>query len=50
VIGQQSAPYGTIVESRFIQSDGKRVVMNYLMHWTGGTWRVGDIYLTGTIS
>jgi phospholipid transport system substrate-binding protein len=50
VLGQQSAPYGTIVESRFIQSNGKPVVMNYLMHWAGGTWRVGDIYLSGTIS
>jgi phospholipid transport system substrate-binding protein len=50
VIGQRSTPYGTIVESRLIQSDGKPVAMNYLMHWAGGTWRVGDIYLTGTIS
>jgi phospholipid transport system substrate-binding protein len=50
VIGQQRTPYGTIVESRLIQPDGKPVAMNYLMHWTGGTWRVGDIYLTGTIS
>jgi phospholipid transport system substrate-binding protein len=50
VVGEQSTPYGTIVKSRLIQSDGKPITMNYLMHWTGGTWRVGDIYLTGTIS
>jgi phospholipid transport system substrate-binding protein len=50
VIGQQSTAYGTIVETRLIQSDGKPVAMNYLMRWAGGTWRVGDIYLTGTIS
>jgi len=50
VTGQQSTPYGPIVKSRLIQSDGKPVAMNYLMRLTGGTWRVGDIYLTGTIS
>ena len=50
VIGQQLTPYGTIVESRLIPSDGEPVAMNYLMHWTGDTWRVRDIYLTGTIS
>lgn len=47
VIGQQRTPYGTIVKSRLIQSDGTPVAMSYLMHWTGGAWRARDIYLTG---
>jgi phospholipid transport system substrate-binding protein len=50
VIGQQSTPYGTIVESRLIQSDGKPVTMSYLMRQNGNNWQVGDIYLAGTIS
>jgi len=50
VIEQQSTSYGTIVESRLIQSDGMPVTMNYLMRQNRDGWQVGDIYLTGTIS
>ncbi len=50
VSGDQSTPYGTIVESRLIQSDGKPVTMNYLMRQNTDAWQVGDIYLSGTIS
>ncbi len=50
VTGQQNTPYGTIVESRIVKSDGEPVSMNYLMRQHEGDWRVGDIYLTGTIS
>jgi phospholipid transport system substrate-binding protein len=50
VNGSRSTPFGTIVESRLIQSDGKPVTMNYLMRENNNAWQVGDIYLTGTIS
>jgi len=50
VIGQRSTPYGTIVESWLIQSDGTPVTMNYLMRQNGNAWQFGDIYLAGTIS
>lgn len=48
--GQHTSPYGTIVQSRFIKSDGKPVSLDYLMRQHDSTWQVGDIYLTGTIS
>jgi phospholipid transport system substrate-binding protein len=50
VIGRQTTPYGTIVESRLIQSNGQPVTMNYLMRQNGDAWQIGDIYLAGTIS
>jgi phospholipid transport system substrate-binding protein len=50
VTGQQNTPYGTIVESRIVKSDGEPVSMNYLMRQHAGEWQVGDIYLTGAIS
>jgi phospholipid transport system substrate-binding protein len=50
VTGQQSTPYGTIVESRIVKSNGEPVSINYLMRQNGDEWQVGDIYLTGAIS
>jgi phospholipid transport system substrate-binding protein len=50
VTGQQNTAYGTIVESRIVKSNGEPVSMNYLMRQHEGEWRVGDIYLTGSIS
>lgn len=51
VTGEQAMPYGTIVQSRIVKQDGEPpVIMNYLMRDTDGAWRIGDIYLTGTIS
>jgi phospholipid transport system substrate-binding protein len=50
VIGQRTTPYGTIVQSRIIKSDGSPIAINYLMVENGGHWQVGDIYLTGSIS
>lgn len=50
VTGEQPAPSGVMVNSRIIKSDGEPVTVNYLMHQTGGTWLIADIYLDGTIS
>jgi phospholipid transport system substrate-binding protein len=50
VMGEETNPYGTIVTSRIVRSGGEPVAMNYLMRQDDGAWRVGDVYLTGTIS
>jgi phospholipid transport system substrate-binding protein len=39
-----------IVKTRIVQSDGKPVALNYLMHKTGTNWKIVDVYLDGTIS
>lgn len=43
-------PSGTIVKTRLVQASGKPVVLNYLMLSTPEGWRIGDVYLEGTIS
>jgi phospholipid transport system substrate-binding protein len=50
VTGEQTTPYGTIVLSRIVKSDGEPVSLNYLMHRQGDDWRIADIYLSGTVS
>lgn len=50
ILGDQSSPYGTIVQSQIVKSTGEPVSINYLMLQTGDTWRIADVYLTGTIS
>ncbi len=40
-----------IVKSWLVKSDGKKVVLDYLVHQdTAGSWKVIDVYLSGTIS
>jgi phospholipid transport system substrate-binding protein len=41
---------GRIVRTRLIPSSGDPVTLNYLMRGTDDTWRIVDVYLTGTIS
>src|SRR5690348_5150962 len=45
-------PYGAspLVETRIVKSDGEPVSINYLMRREGDSWRIADVYLTGTIS
>jgi len=50
VTGQRKTSFGTIVLSQIVKSDGEPVEIDYLLHDVAGAWRVGDIYLTGTIS
>jgi phospholipid transport system substrate-binding protein len=50
VTGERQDPYGVIVTSKIIKSDGTPVEVDYLMRPEGGTWLIGDIYLDGTIS
>lgn len=50
ILGQQTTPYGPIVQSQLVKSEGSPVRMNYLMQQSSGAWLIRDIYLTGTIS
>jgi len=50
VTGQRQDPYGVVVTSKIIKSDGDPVEVDYLMRQEGGSWLIGDIYLDGTIS
>ena len=43
-------PNGVIVESWLIKSNGEKVTLNYLMRQDAGSWRVIDVYLSGTVS
>jgi phospholipid transport system substrate-binding protein len=44
-------PNGMLVKSRLVKSNGEKVVLNYLVHQdNAGSWRVIDVYLSGTIS
>jgi phospholipid transport system substrate-binding protein len=39
-----------IVRTRLIESNGNTTTLNYLMHETGSSWKVIDVYLSGTVS
>jgi len=41
---------GRIVHTKLFQSNGIPVTLNYLVRDSGGTWKIVDVYLTGTIS
>ena len=44
-------PNGVIVESRLVKSNGETVNLNYLLRQeAAGSWKVIDVYLSGTIS
>jgi phospholipid transport system substrate-binding protein len=38
------------VHTKLLQSNGEAITLNYLMRDSAGTWKVVDVYLTGTIS
>jgi phospholipid transport system substrate-binding protein len=41
---------GRLVRTKLVPSSGEPVTLNYLMRGSGETWKVVDVYLTGTIS
>jgi len=41
---------GRIVHTRLLPASGEPVVLDYLMRGSDPTWKVVDVYLTGTIS
>jgi phospholipid transport system substrate-binding protein len=46
----EARPTGRVVHTKLIQSNGEPVTLNYLLRDSGGSWRVVDVYLSGTIS
>ncbi|MGC2413742.1 MAG: ABC transporter substrate-binding protein [Stellaceae bacterium] len=44
-------PNGKLVTSSLVKSNGEKVVLNYLVHQDkAGSWKVIDVYLSGTVS
>jgi len=43
-------PGNKLVRTRLIQANGKTVMLNYLMRQVADGWRIGDVYLDGTVS
>ncbi|MSP87635.1 MAG: hopanoid biosynthesis protein HpnM [Alphaproteobacteria bacterium] len=41
---------GIIVDTRLIKANGEAVTLNYLLREIGGSWRILDIHLSGSIS
>jgi phospholipid transport system substrate-binding protein len=39
-----------IVHSRLVKSDGEPVPIDYQLRDSGGSWRIVDVYLNGTVS
>jgi phospholipid transport system substrate-binding protein len=50
VIGEQSAPFGLLVMSRIVKSNGEPVEVDYVMRRNGESWLISDIYIDSTIS
>lgn len=50
VQGEQPSAFGRVVQSQIVPPDGDPVAMNYLLRQDGDKWRIGDVYLGGTIS
>ncbi len=50
-LGEVKGPRDTmIVKSQLIDPTDKNIDLNYRMHQTGGSWKVIDVYLDGTVS
>lgn len=52
-VSPQAAPStggDVIVHSKLVPGGGDPVELDYLMRRTGGTWKIVDVYLSGTIS
>jgi phospholipid transport system substrate-binding protein len=50
VSGEQQAPFGLMVKSRIIKSNGEPVEVDYVMRQNGESWLIVDIYLDNAIS
>ena len=46
VTGEQPAPFGLLVKSRIIKSNGEPVEVDYAMRQNGESWLIADIYLS----
>jgi phospholipid transport system substrate-binding protein len=43
-------PNGVVVDSWLVKSNGEKVTLNYLLRQEAGSWKVIDVYLSGTVS
>ena len=50
VTGEQLAPFGLLVKSRIIKSNGEPVEVDYVMRQNGESWLIADIFLDSAIS
>ena len=50
VTAEQPAPFGLMVKSRIIKSNGEPVEVDYVMRQNGESWLIADIYLDSAIS
>jgi phospholipid transport system substrate-binding protein len=50
VTGEQLAAAGVMVRSQIVKTNGELVTVNYMMHRSGNSWLISDIYLDGAIS
>jgi phospholipid transport system substrate-binding protein len=50
VLGEEETGHGRVILTQIVKSNGDPVTINYLMHETDGSWKVADVYLSGTIS
>src|SRR6201997_1460774 len=50
VTGEEAGATGVMVRSRIVKANGEPVQVDYLMHRTGETWVISDIYLDSAIS
>jgi phospholipid transport system substrate-binding protein len=41
---------GRVVRTKLLQASGEPITLNYLLRGSGESWKVVDVYLTGTIS
>jgi phospholipid transport system substrate-binding protein len=50
-VGEEPSAQGTaLVRTRLNDPQGESVQLNYRLHSTGGTWKIIDVYLNGTVS
>jgi phospholipid transport system substrate-binding protein len=50
ILGEQETGHSRVILTQIVKSNGDSVTINYLMHETAGSWKVADVYLSGTIS
>jgi phospholipid transport system substrate-binding protein len=50
ILGEKPTNYGVMVSTQIIKSNGEPVGVAYLLVKDSGRWRIGDVYLNGTIS
>ena len=50
VTGEQPIPFGVMVKSQIIKSNGEPVKVDYMMRRNGEGWLISDIYLDSAIS